>query len=126
MMPFVLLTASALMCRMSPTECRSDDARTIAHAIDATTDDPGLRAHLVVYSYHESHWRLHPEPASWDALAGVAHGFLQLWGRAGLKTPEDQCRVWLWLVQRGGLAALDSSPRRAARRAARAARLLAE
>jgi hypothetical protein len=121
-----MIPSLALACHLSAAECHSTDARRITDAIDAATQDDGLRAHLVVYSYHESHWRLHPEPASWDALAGVAHGFLQLWGAAGRETPEKQARSWLWLVQRGGLAALDSSPTRAARRASEAARLLTE
>ena len=118
-----MLTALILMCRLSATECGSDDARRIADAIDAATDHDGLRSHLVEYSYKESHWQLHPRAESWDARSGKARGPWQLWvgGDADLTA---QAVAWLHNVQSAGLASVDSSPSRAARRAQAAQRLL--
>lgn len=120
-----MIPALVLMCRLSATECHSPDAQRIATVIDATTDHDGLRAHMVLYSHAESHWTINPRPWSWDARAGIAHGPWQLWGRPEL-TLEEQARAWLHNVEAAGLASVDSSPRRAARRAVRAARLLTE
>ena len=119
-----MLPALILACALAPQECHSDDARAIAAAIDAATDDDRLRAVLVVYAVAESHLRLDPAPMSWDARAGLARGPWQMWSSHDLPLAV-QARTWLRWVQAGGLAALDSSPRRAARRAARAAQLIA-
>ena len=121
-----MLTALALACALAPAECHATYAAPVFAAIDAATDHEGLRAHLVEYGYRESHWMPHPRAESWDARAGVAHGFLQLWGPAGSLPLVDQCRAWLLNVQASSLASVDSSPTRAARRAAEAARLLGE
>jgi hypothetical protein len=120
-----MLTAIVLMCRLSATECDSSDAHRIAAAIDTATEHEGLRSHLVEYSYKESHWQLHPRAESWDARAGKARGPWQLWfgGDADLTT---QAVTWLRNVQQAGLASVDSSPSRAARRAQAAQRLLDE
>ena len=118
------VAALALMCALSAPECRSDDARRIATAIDAATDDDRLRAVEVVYSYDESRWSLHPACWSWDCRRGLARGPFQLW-HGGDRPLEEQARGWLRLVQAAGLAGVDSSPTRATRRARRAERLLA-
>jgi hypothetical protein len=120
----VVIAALVLMCALSPRACHSDDAGAIARAVDAATDDDRLRAVLVVYAYAESRWRLHPRAESWDARAGLARGPWQLWGAVGGMPLEVQARAWLANVEGGGLAGVDSSPRRAARRAAYAAALL--
>jgi hypothetical protein len=121
-----MLTAALLMCAMHAAECRTLDAQHIASAIDDATDAPELRAVLVVYSYHESHWTVRPRAESWDARTGIARGPLQLWGEAGMLPLRDQCRAWLHNVQASSLAAVDSSPSRAYRRAAEARALLGE
>lgn len=120
-----MIAALTLMCALSASECASSDARQIADAIDDATQDDGLRAVLTVYSHAESHWAINPKPCSWDSLAGVARGPWQLWygGDAPL---GDQARTWLHIVQQAGLASVDSSPARARKRAARAARLLVQ
>lgn len=119
-----MIPALILACALHEPACHSDDARAIASAIDHATDDDRLRAVLVVYAWSESSWMRNPHPWSWDARAGIAHGPWQLWGASGLATLDEQARTWLRLVQRGGLAALDSSPSRATHRAQRAERLL--
>jgi len=118
-----MIAAITLMCALHSSACKTDDARAIASAIEQATDDDGLRAHLAVYAWHESGFRIHPRPVAWDALAGKAQGPWQLW-TGNTASVGDQARHWLWLVQRGGLAALDSSPRRARHRAQEAQRLL--
>ena len=118
-----MIAALALACTLSATECRSDDARAIASAIDAATDDDGLRAVLVTYAWYESRWRLEPRPESPDARAGKARGPWQEWLADGL-TLDQQAARWLYCVQRAGLASVDSSPRRASHRAQVAATLL--
>lgn len=118
-----MIAALTLLCAIHATACKTDDARAIATAIEQATDDDGLRAHLAIYAWHESGFQVHPRAQSWDALAGRAQGPWQLWsgGSDGLRA---QAQRWLWLVQRGGLAMLDSSPRRAVHRAQEAQRLL--
>lgn len=119
-----MIAAFTLMCLLAPAECRSSDAAQIARAIDAATEDGGLRAHLVVYSHRESHWTISPRPWSWDARAGIARGPWQLWGSAGRLGLEDQARSWLKNVQQAGLPGVDSSRRRAWQRARIAERLV--
>jgi len=119
-----VIPALVLLCAIHSRACQTDDARAIARAIDAATEDDGLRAHLATYAWHESRFQRHPRAESWDAIAGRARGPWQLW-QGGDTDLLTQARAWLYLVQRGGLAALDSSPRRAARRAREAQRLLA-
>lgn len=114
------------MCAVHSYACRSADAHRIATAIDAATDSNELRAVMVVYAFHESSFRVHPkaDPHVWDSSIGLARGpWQEHWATSD--TPlETQARSWLWCVQRAGLAALDSSPSRAYRRAAEAERLL--
>lgn len=114
--------ACALLSRPGPCELPGD-ADVIMPAIDAATDDDRLRAVLVTYAWHESRWRVHPRAESWDAIEGRARGPWQLWS-GGDAPLEAQARTWLDCVQRAGLASVDSSPRRAARRADEARRLL--
>ena len=87
----------------------------IVHAIasaSATAEDAAL---LVVYGVHESGLSEHPRPWSWDARAGVSCGPWQL--RCTISsTPEADARTWIANVHRVGLAAVDSSTRRAAAR----------
>ena len=121
-----MLAAALLMCALSARECRSDDARAIATAIDSATDSDELRAALVTYAWYESRWQLHPRAESWDALAGLATGPWQLWGSAGHLDLDGQARAWLRNVEHAGLASVDSSPARASHRAAVAEKLVSK
>lgn len=116
-----MIPALVLMCAVHSYACRSGDARAIAAAVDAATDDDELRAQLVVAAWEESSFRLHPRPQSWDAHVGLARGTWQLW-HGGDGAPIDQARAWLWLAQRGGLAGMCGTGPAAARMAYRRAR----
>jgi hypothetical protein len=109
-----VIAAAALMCAIQyglPLRpCLTQGARQIAIAIDAATDDDGLKAHLVVYAWHESHFRLQP---------------LKPGGRGPWRTGDEplwlQARRWLWRVERSGPTAVYNAPYR---RAVEAQRLL--
>lgn len=91
----------------------------IVRAIAEAAQSRQEAAITVVYAVHESGLQERPAPISWDARAGVSCGFLQL--RCALSsTPAADARTWLALVRSSGLAAVDSSPARAARRQAEA------
>lgn len=91
---------------------------TGSHALDAAT--------LALYAARESGLHMWPPATSWDASAGVSCGVLQLPCSAVRHSPLDaQVRLWLRLAHDGGLAALDSSPTRAAHRERHARALLA-
>ena len=115
---------------------RAGDAQDVAEAIaGAVVADAGnaplTGSHaqdavlLAVYAAHESGLRMHPPAESWDARARVSCGAWQLRCSLTRGTLEEQARTWLRLARTGGLAALDSSPTRAARRTRVASRLLA-
>jgi len=98
----------------------------LAAAIASAATTPEDAALVVVYGAHESGLSEHPRAWAWDAMAGVSCGLLQL--RCSLVrslTVEGQVREWLRLVHSAGLAAVDSSPTRAAQRRAEAEALLA-
>jgi hypothetical protein len=113
----LVLTLCALLGYRSPPLAI---IRAIADA-SATAEDAAL---MVTYAVHESGLSEHPRPWSWDARAGVSCGFLQL--RCTISsTPEADARTWIANVHRVGLAAVDSSQRRAAKRWDEALALLA-
>lgn len=80
---------------------------------------------LAVYAWHESRFSEHPRPRSWDATAHVSCGTWQMRcafvEQASLAT---QAAEWIHEARAGGLASLDSSPRRAAVRELQARALL--
>ena len=105
------------------------DAQPIARAIVAAVESRASRglapvtaspaedaALLAVYARLESGGQVHPQPWSWDARAGVSCGPWQMpcGVRLGL---VGQAALWLRWVAGGGLAGVDSSPRRARVRA---------
>lgn len=123
-----MIPALTLMCALHGGACLTTAAHRIAWAIDTATDSDELRAQLVVAAWHESGFREHPEPQSWDAHAGIAKGPWQLW-IGGDGPLISQARGWLWMAQRGGYAGLCGHGQAAARmaysRAQQAERLLA-
>jgi len=121
-----MVTSITLICKISLLYCLSKDAQAIARAIDRVTDDPRLRAIMVVYAKHEGGFELHPRRAwSRDALRGQSCDFLQepCAFTAG-KTPEAQAAAWLRWVQASSLGAVDSLWTRAFARIREAERLL--
>lgn len=108
----------SLLHALAPGAERAADPGVVA-AIAAAAETPQDAALLTVYGWHESGGRQDPRPVSWDARARVSCGFLQL--RCALhRDALADARTWLSLVRAGGLAGVDSSPRRARRRAAEA------
>lgn len=120
----------ALATHFSPGFARHAD-RTVLEGIARAAADPELAmtrqelALLVVYATLESGLRDRPLATSWDARAHVSCGMLQepcsFVERA---TDEMQARYWIRIERQAGLANLDSSPSRAARRTKLAERLL--
>jgi hypothetical protein len=86
----------------------STDTGKILAAIEAATSDPREAARLVVLAEHESRFREHPEPASWDARADLAHGPWQLHGAMGLAPLSQQARAELYLIHEGERICPDS------------------
>ena len=123
-----MIAALTMMCAVQGAACQYPDARAIAGAIDAATEDDGLRAQLVVSAWHESRFRVRPKPDAWDSRIGLAIGPWQEWS-ATTDTPlRVQASRWLWMVARGGYPALCGYGHAAARiayaRAREAAALL--
>jgi hypothetical protein len=79
----------------------SSDTGKILAAIETATSDPRDAARLVVLADHESNFREHPNPASWDARADLAHGPWQLHGAMGLAPLAQQARAELFLIREG-------------------------
>lgn len=97
-------------------------AEAIAHAVDHEDDPERWAALLAVYVFRESSMR--PEAVG---DGGRSCGLVQLrceW--TAHLDPEGQLRLWLRLVHASSLGSVDSSPSRAARRAALAERLRAK
>lgn len=105
-------------------------ADAVAHAVEAraaqglapVTASPAEDAALLaVYARLESGGRVHPQPWSWDARAGVSCGPWQM--PCGIRASlRGQAATWLRWVAEGGLAGVDSSARRARVRSAEARR----
>lgn len=113
----------ALLSALSPGAERAVEREVVA-AIAAAADTSDEAAILAVYAWHESGGRTSPPPESWDAIALVSCGAWQL--RCALHgSAEHDARTWLGLVRTSGLAGVDSSPRRAAKRAREAQAALA-
>jgi len=94
-LPALLLAFVALL------GVRSPDTRPILAAVETATSDPREAARLVVLAEHESRFREHPNPASWDARADLAHGPWQLHGPMGLAPLPQQARAELYLIHEG-------------------------
>ncbi len=82
---------------------------------EATTGELAL---LTLYAWKESMAQANPIPWSWDAHAHVS---CSVWQEPCAFTAThslaDQARYWLRELRTAGLASLDSSPKRAVRRA---------
>jgi hypothetical protein len=94
-LPALLLAFVALL------GVRSPDTRPILAAVETATSDPREAARLVVLAEHESRFREHPNPSSWDARADLAHGPWQLHGAMGLAPLPQQARAELYLIHEG-------------------------
>ena len=112
-----MISALLIMCAIHHGACQTTSAHRIADAIDAVTDSEELRAVLSVYAFAESGFQEHPAPVSWDARVGLAVGPWSMWNVTSDTPLTVQAHRWLWACERGGLAALDSSPKRAYHRA---------
>jgi hypothetical protein len=101
-----------LIARVFAKAVRADSVNaplTGSHAEDA--------ALLGVYAKHESGGTIVPVPASHDAKDGTSCGVLQMPCAIVRRTTlAQQALLWLRWARQGGLAALDSSPSRAAAR----------
>lgn len=83
-------------------------------------------AEMTTYDLLESGASEHPLSWSWDSAAGVSCGSLQLPCSFVRKASVvEQHYYWLRELRTAGLASLDSSPKRAARREALAMKALA-
>jgi hypothetical protein len=127
--PLVTLIANAI----SVGPDRDVIARTFARAVRVDSVNAPLTAShaedaalLGVYVKHESGGTIEPVPASHDARDGTSCGVSQL-PCAVVRTNslERQAELWLRWARQGGLAALDSSPSRAAARQQEARQVLA-
>jgi|SRR5208282_1228781 len=122
----------ALLTHLSPGMAKAAD-RTAVVGLARAAEDPEFKmtreelADEVVYGALESRFKDHPRAWSWDARGGVSCGYLQepCWY---VKDHDDeaQARWWMGNERAAGLASVDSDPKRAARRAKIARRLLAE
>lgn len=112
----------------------SPDAPAVAYAVAVAAEgaprsalgSPDLDAAvLAVYAAHESRVRVTPAPESWDARARVSCGVWQEpCSYVATHTLAEQASWWLAQVRARGLASVDSSSYRAARRLAQARLLL--
>lgn len=94
----------------------------VAVGDEATSEELSL---LTLYAWRESMARENPRPWSWDAKSGVSCGPWQEPCAIVRKLSlSEQARYWLRELRASGLASLDSSPKRAARRGALAAQAL--
>jgi hypothetical protein len=116
----------AIFAHLGHSKARNPEAPRVAEAIAATDATEEEGATLALYAVLESGVSTHPRPQSWDAKMSISCGVWQM--------PCDvvdrldlvgQARWWLASVRSRGLASLDSSPKRAARRLSEARALLA-
>lgn len=95
----------------------------VAAGQDATREEVSL---LTVYAWFESNASSHPRAYSWDAKAGKSCGAWQEpCSFAKTASALEQARYWLRELRASGLASVDSSPARAAKRQALAEAALA-
>lgn len=127
-MPTMKALILAILTIIHPGAEKSADARVVDAIVEASLgaslEEVAL---LTVYAWLESGAQVSPRPYSWDARAGVSCG---PWQEPCVVvrrlTVPGQARYWLAELRRSGLASVDSSPKRAERRRARAMAALAE
>jgi hypothetical protein len=104
--PIVLAVWTALGFASRPDAAVIADALVTA-AHESPLDDLGEAGTIAVmadYAAHESGVQLRPAPyrgRDGKPVDGLAHGFLQLHGPAGLASPLEQARAWLRLAHDG-------------------------
>lgn len=115
----------AIFAHFNQTPRRNPEVPRVAEAIAATDATPEEAALLAVYVELESGVSERPRAFSWDAKAGVSCGILQEpCDYVRTHTLTEQCQWWLTALRKRGLASLDSSPSRAAKRSEMARGLL--
>ena len=128
----LILAAMTALTHHEPTREELAIAEAIEGAVQGDAEGPALTTShdedavlLVVYAWHESGFSERPRAVSWDAKAGRSLGVWQMQRQAVLgHSLEEQAATWLRWAHEGGLAGLDSSPSRAARRELEARALL--
>ena len=116
----------AILSHLTPGADRAAEP-AVVDAIVAVGDEATQKevALLTTYAWLESRAKAEPRPWSWDAKANVSCGAWQEpCGFVRTHSVTDQARYWLRELRAAGLASLDSDPKRAARREARAMRAL--
>src|SRR5271168_1419855 len=116
----------AILSHLTPGADRAAEP-AVVNAIVAVGDEATSRevALLTTYAWLESRARTEPVAWSWDAKANVSCGpWQEPCGFVRTHSVADQARYWLRELRTAGLASLDSSPRRAARREAYALKAL--
>jgi hypothetical protein len=116
----------------TPTAEQGAVADAIANAVEDDGDQAPLTGShaqdavlMAIYVWNESRVSTHPKGQSWDSLAGVSCGILQMPCHFVMHSAlVDQASTWLRWAHEGGLAALDSSPSRAAKREAKSREIL--
>jgi hypothetical protein len=121
----------AILAHLSPGADRAAEP-AVVDAIVAAAEDDTLElesrelALVTTYAWLESRAQTVPHPESHDALDGTSCGMLQEpCALVARLKPAEQVKLWIRWEREGGLAALDSSARRAARREGLADRALA-
>ena len=116
----------AIFAHLTPGADRAAEP-AVVDAIVAVGDEATQReiALLTTYAWLESRAKVEPRPWSWDAKANVSCSYLQIpCAVAHRLTLAEQARYWLRELRAAGLASLDSSAKRAARREAYAEKAL--
>ena|GEM_PF-3553201 len=127
---FTLKLVLLILSHIVPGSDRTAD-RSVVNAIVIIANDPKVAmtpkevALMVTYDDLESGAHEHPVSWSWDSTAGISCGSLQE-PCSFVKTASvvQQHYYWLRELRAAGLASLDSDPKRAAKREARAMRAL--
>lgn len=112
----------AILAWMSPGAQHVADARVVDAIVEAsmgaTREEVAL---LTVYAWLESGAQVDPKPYSWDARAHVSCGpWQEPCAIVARLTLGGQARYWVRQLREVGLAKVDSSPSRAAKRLQRA------
>ncbi len=127
---FTLKLVLLMLSHIIPGADRAADP-SVVNAIVVVANDPKVAmtrqefADMVLYDELESGAHEHPVSWSWDASAGVSCGSLQLpCGFVKRASVVQQHYYWLRELRAAGLASVDSDPKRAAKREARAMKAL--
>ena len=120
----------AIFAHIAPGANRAVEPAVVDAIVSAAGDETLSMTHeelalVATYAWLESRGRLVPRPESHDSRDGISCGMLQEpCAIVRRSTPAEQVRLWIRWEREAGLAALDSSPKRAARREALAEKAL--